>query len=102
MIQVSADNNQLKVVEAGKTSFYSFELMKSISYIEQSKFRPNNTSSKDYVVLIHFNNENINSPLRLNLAKVTNQVTWTNNPAGAEVAVDDLSVLRNTALNPGP
>ena len=91
MIQVTSENNQLKVVTNGSVEYYSYEDIKSISPFHEKKFIAGKTPTISYVVVVNFINENKNSPLRLRLSQIDNQATWTNTQAGLEQAVADIS-----------
>lgn len=99
MIQVTLENNQLKVVTNGVADFYSFTDIKSFSPFTEKKFVPNRPPIDSHMVVINFINENKNSPLRLKLSQINNQPTWVDTFSGAGLAVADLSLWSNSAIN---
>lgn len=100
MIQVSSENNQLKVVVNGVAEFYSFIDIKSFSPLSRAgHFKPGQTPERNWFVSVNFINENKNSPLLLDLSKIDNQGAWTNDATGAAEAVSDLSEWSNNAVN---
>ena len=99
MIQVTSENNQLKVVTNGIVEYYSYTDIKNFSPFQRFTFTPNKVPVPYFTVIINFINENKNSPMMLKLSDIDNQATWVNAFAGAQVAVADLSALMNSAVN---
>lgn len=84
MTQVTTTGAELSIVRGGITTSYAYSAFRSLSW-----FRANNGN---YVVTIIFNSDaGGNVPLKISLNEVDNQVTWTNDTAGAEAAVYDIS-----------
>jgi hypothetical protein len=78
-MQVTNTNNQLRIVTSSNTQFYKYEGISNVTWVQ---------SNGDYSVLITYEDDYF---VRLPLARITNQVTWTNNVAGANIAVDTIS-----------
>lgn len=77
-IQVSNTDGQLRVVQNGRVRFYNLKTIKSVD----SLYDTNN----DYYLVINFIANDKENALNLFLKDITNQATWTNTSAGAEVA----------------
>jgi hypothetical protein len=78
-MQVTNTNNQLRIVTSSNTQFYKYEGISNVTWTQ---------SNGDYSVLITYEDDYF---VRLPLARITNQVTWTNNVAGVNIAVDTIS-----------
>ena len=77
-IQVSNTDSQLRVVQNGRVRFYNLKTIKSVD----SLYDTNN----DYYLVINFIANDKENALNIYLKDITNQATWTNTSAGAEVA----------------
>ena len=64
----------------GVTEFVAYNSIKTISPLQLRG---------DFYIVLHFTTEIVDS-LKINLAKVTNQPTWTNDVVGIQIAVDDI------------
>ena len=64
----------------GVTEFVAYNSIKTISPLQLRG---------DFYIVLHFTTEIVDS-LKINLAKVTNQPTWTNDVVGIQTAVDDI------------
>lgn len=82
MIQVENTNNQLKITRSGVVSYYPFEDFKSVN--------PYYGPSGD-IIVINFINENRDSSLRIPLAEIDNQASWTT----LSSAIEDISIWVN-------
>lgn len=87
MIQITNTNNQLRIVDSGRIEFYKFEEIESVAW--------NRSAEDKYYVLITFESEYF---LRIELSRIDNQPTWTNDFAGAQAAVIQISIWMNTAV----
>jgi len=87
MIQVTNINNQLRIVDSGRIEFYKFEEITNVAW--------NRSAENGYYVLVTFDSEYL---LRIELSRIDNQPTWTNNLAGAQAAVTQISIWMNTAI----
>lgn len=88
MIQITNTNNQLRIVDSGRIEFYKFEEITSVAW--------NKSAENNYYVLITFDSEYL---LRIELSRIDNQVTWTNDLMGSQAAVTDISTWMNTAIS---
>lgn len=88
MIQITNTNNQLRIVDSGRIEFYKFEEITSVAW--------NKSAENKYYVLITFDSEYL---LRIELSRIDNQPTWTNNLVGAQAAVIQISLWMNTAIS---
>jgi hypothetical protein len=77
-IQVSNTDGHLRVVQNGRVRFYNIKSIKSVD----SLYDTNN----DYYLVINFIANDKENALNIYLKDITNQATWTNTSAGAEVA----------------
>lgn len=93
MYTVENSNGQLKLSYSNLTEFYQFPTFKSVSFAFD-------TVRSNYYVSINFIANDKNNSLRLYLADITNQVTWTDNAAGAKNAVGDISTWIAAAISP--
>lgn len=82
-IQVSNTDGQLRVVQNGRVRFYNLKTIKSVDSLCD-------TNNEFYLVINFISNDKENA-LNIYLKDITNQATWTNTSAGAEVAKDDVS-----------
>ena len=87
MIQVTNINNQLRIVDSGRIEFYKFEEITNVAW--------NRSAEDKYYVLITFDSDYL---LRIELSRIDNQPTWTNNLVGAQAAVIQISIWMNTAV----
>ena len=87
MIQITNTNNQLRIVDSGRIEFYKFEEITNVAW--------NRSAENGYYVLVTFDSEYF---LRIELSRIDNQPTWTNNLAGAQAAVIQISIWMNTAV----
>ena len=88
MIQITNTNNQLRIVDSGRIELYKFEEITNVAW--------NRSAENKHYVLITFDSEYL---LRIELARVDNQVTWTDSLAGAQAAVEDISLWMDTAIS---
>jgi hypothetical protein len=89
-IQVSNTDGQLRVVQNGRVRFYSLRTVKSVD----SLYDTNN----DYYLVVNFIANDKENALNIYLKDITNQATWTNTSAGAEVAKGDISGWMQDAI----
>jgi hypothetical protein len=82
-IQVSNTDGQLRVVQNGRVRFYNIKTIKSVDSLCD-------TNNEFYLVINFIANDKENA-LNIYLKDITNQATWTNTSAGAEVAKGDIS-----------
>lgn len=82
-IQVSNTDGQLRVVQNGRVRFYSLKTIKSVDSLCDT--------NNDYYLVVNFIANDKENALNLFLKDITNQATWTNTSAGAEVAKSDIS-----------
>ena len=82
-IQVSNTDGQLRVVQNGRVRFYNLKTIKSVDSLCDT--------NNDYYLVINFIANDKENALNLFLKDITNQATWTNTSAGAEVAKEDIS-----------
>jgi hypothetical protein len=82
-IQVSNTDGQLRVVQNGRVRFYNLKTIKSVDSLCD-------TNNEFYLVINFIANDKENA-LTIYLKDITNQATWTNTSAGAEVAKEDIS-----------
>jgi hypothetical protein len=87
MIQITNTNNQLRIVDSGRIEFYKFEEITNVAW--------NRSAENGYYVLVTFDSDYL---LRIELSRIDNQPTWTNNLAGAQAAVIQISIWMNTAV----
>lgn len=85
MMQVSFDNNQLKVVVGDQVTFYSFFDIKSYSSFITPTLRDRIVESYVFIKFI----SGIDT-LKIQLSKVTNQPLWANNETGIDNAISDI------------
>jgi len=78
-MQVTNTNNQLRIVSSSNTQFYKYEGISNVTWVQ---------SNGVYSVLITYEDDYF---VKIPLAQVTNQVTWTDNVAGANNAVITIS-----------
>jgi len=83
-IQVSNTDGQLRVVQNGRVRFYNLKTIKSVDSLCDT--------NNDFYLVINFIANDKENALNLFLKDITNQATWTNTSAGAEVAKEDISV----------
>ena len=88
MIQITNTNNQLRIVDSGRIEFYKFEEITNVAW--------NRSFENNYYVLVTFDSEYL---LRIELSRIDNQVTWTNNLVGAQAAVIQISLWMDTAVS---
>lgn len=89
-IQVSNTNGQLRVVQNGRVRFYNLKTIKSVDSLCDT--------NNDYYLVINFIANDKENALNLFLKDITNQATWTNTSAGAEVAKEDISGWMQDAI----
>jgi hypothetical protein len=87
MIQITNTNNQLRLVDSDRIEFYKFEEITNVAW--------NKSAENQYYVLITFDSEYL---LRIELSRITNQPTWTNNLLGAQAAVAQISLWMNAVM----
>lgn len=92
-MQVTDSFNQLKIEIPHPTygsveEYYKYATIKSLSTIEDS--------NGDFSVIVNFIANDKDNPLVLNLGSIGNQVTWTNDAAGANNATTDISEWMHT------
>jgi hypothetical protein len=94
-IQVNNTDNQLNIITNGVLDVYSVKTIKSVS-------RAIDASGNHYIALNFIANDKNNS-VRIPLSLVDSPVSWTNDTAGAIVAVEDirdwLSEVVSVSLN---
>jgi hypothetical protein len=94
-IQVNNTDNQLNIITNGVLDVYSVKTIKSVS-------RAVDASGNHYIALNFIANDKNNS-VRIPLSLVDSPVSWTNDTAGAIVAVEDirdwLSEVVSVSLN---
>jgi hypothetical protein len=93
MYTVENSNGQLKLSYSNLVEFYQFPTFKSVSFAFD-------TVRSNYYVSINFIANDKNNSLRLYLADITNQATWTDNAAGAKNAVGSISTWIAAAISP--
>jgi hypothetical protein len=89
-IQVSNTDGQLRVVQNGRVRFYNLKTIKSVDSLCDT--------NNDYYLVINFIANDKENALNLFLKDITNQATWTNTSAGAEVAKGDISGWMQDAI----
>jgi hypothetical protein len=89
-IQVSNTDGQLRVVQNGRVRFYNLKTIKSVDSLCDT--------NNDYYLVINFIANDKENALNLFLKDITNQATWTNTSAGAEVAKEDISGWMQDAI----
>ena len=82
-IKVYDSFNQLKIERGSKVEYYKYSTIKSISAVSDS--------NSDFSVVINFIANDKNNALVLILKDITNEPTWVNTGAGANVAVNEIS-----------
>lgn len=93
MYTIEKANGQLKLRYSNNVEYYEFPTIKSVS----SAF---DTLKAAYYVSINFIANDKNNSLRIYLAEVTNQPSWTNDSAGAQAAVDQISLWIAESTSP--
>lgn len=84
MYSIEKANGQLKLRYDNNVEYYEFPTIKSVG----SSF---DTLKGKYYVSINFIANDKNNSLRIYLAEVSNQPSWTDTSNGAQVAVEDIS-----------
>jgi hypothetical protein len=91
MYTVENLNGQLKLSYSNLMEFYQFQTFKSVSYAFD-------TVRGNYYVSINFIANDKNNSLRLYLADITNQPSWTDDIIGAQNAVEQISAWANITM----
>ena len=89
-MQITNTNNQFRVANGSDIEFYSFEQIKAVSWRKDSV-------TSNYILLIYFTANDLDNPAEFDLTKITNQAGWTNNAAGIQQAVADVSGWMSTS-----
>lgn len=79
-MEIVNEGSGLSLSYNGVTEFVAYNSIKTISPLQLRG---------DFYIVLHFTTEIVDS-LKINLAKVTNQPTWTNDVVGIQTAVDDI------------
>lgn len=93
MYTIEKANGQLKLRYSNNVEYYEFPTIKSVS----SAF---DTLKTAYYVSINFIANDKNNSLRIYLAEVTNQSSWTDDSVGAQQAVEDISLWIAESTSP--
>ena len=93
-MQITNTNNQFRVANGSDIEFYSFAQIKAVSWRKDSV-------TSNYILLIYFTANDLDSPAEFDLTKITNQAGWTNNAAGIQQAVADVSGWMSTSGGSG-
>lgn len=88
-IQVLNTDGQLRVVQNGRVRFYNLKTIKSVDSLCDT--------NNDFYIVINFIANDKENAIILYLKDITNQATWTNTSAGAEVAKGTISVWMQDA-----
>jgi hypothetical protein len=91
MYTVLNSNNQLRLGYSNSVEYYEFHTFKSISHAFD-------TLRGNYYVSINFIANDKNNSLRLYLADITNQPSWTDDIIGAQNAVEQISAWANITI----
>ena len=86
-IQVNNNYNQLNIITNGVLDVYNLDTIKSVS-------RAVDASGNNYISLNFIANDKNNS-VRIPLVQVIDPMTWTNDTAGANQAIEDISKWMN-------
>jgi len=89
-MQITNINNQFRVANGSDIEFYSFAQIKAVSWRKDSV-------TSNYILLVYFTANDLNNPAEFDLTKITNQAGWTNNAAGIQQAVADVSGWMSTS-----
>ena len=89
-MQITNTNNQFRVANGSDIEFYSFAQIKAVSWRKDSV-------TSNYILLIYFTANDLDNPAEFDLTKITNQAGWTNNAAGIQQAVADVSGWMSTS-----
>lgn len=93
MYSIENANGQLKLRYDNNVEYYEFPTIKSVG----SSF---DTLKGKYYVSINFIANDKNNSLRIYLAEVINQPSWTDDSAGAQQAVEDISLWIASSTSP--
>lgn len=89
-MQITNTNNQFRVANGSDIEFYSFDQVKAVSWRKDSV-------TSNYILLVYFTANDLDNPAEFDLTKITNQSGWTNNAAGIQQAVADVSGWMSTS-----
>lgn len=93
-MQITNTNDQFRVANGSDIEFYSFAQIKAVSWRKDSV-------TSNYILLIYFTANDLDNPAEFDLTKITNQAGWTNNAAGIQQAVADVSGWMSTSGGSG-
>lgn len=93
MYSIEKANGQLKLRYDNNVEYYEFPTIKSVG----SSF---DTLKGKYYVSINFIANDKNNSLRIYLAEVSNQPSWTDTSTGAQQAVEDISLWIASSTSP--